>query len=216
MEDSKEKITNYQRLIYNIKSESDRLKRERENLLETSEEGRKVLEWKKITDKLVKDFEEELSKDEQEKKQNLVNAVQNAFKKIYDADFTISIDDEYNITTTSKKELSTGQGLSVIFAFLSGLLDVIKQNREENAEMQLESYPLVLDAPFSVLDKERIISLCDVLPKVSEQIIVFIKDVDGEIARERMFSKIGRSYKLVPMDKSFQCTKVEEDKNGFV
>lgn len=103
LEDSKEKITNYQRLIYNIKSESDRLKRERENLLETSEEGRKVLEWKKITDKLVKDFEEELSKDEQEKKQNLVNAVQNAFKKIYDADFTISIDDEYNITTTSKK-----------------------------------------------------------------------------------------------------------------
>ena len=82
--------------------------------------------------------------------------------------------------------------------------------------MQLESYPLVLDAPFSVLDKERIISLCDVLPKVSEQIIVFIKDVDGEIARERMFSKIGRSYKLVPMDKSFQCTKVEEEKNGFV
>lgn len=116
-------------MICNIKSESDRLKRERENLLETSEEGRKVLEWKKITDKLVKDFEEELSKDEQEKKQNLVNAVQNAFKKIYDADFTISIDDEYNITTTSKKELSTGQGLSVIFAFLSGLLDVIKQNR---------------------------------------------------------------------------------------
>ena len=216
LEEVKEKITNYQRLIYNIKSESDRLKREREDLLQTSEEGRKVLEWKKITDKLVKDFEEELSKDEQEKKQNLVNAVQNAFKKIYDADFTISIDDEYNITTTSKKELSTGQGLSVIFAFLSGLLDVIKQNREGNSEMQLESYPLVLDAPFSVLDKERIISLCDVLPKVSEQIIVFIKDVDGEIARERMFSKIGRSYKLVPMDKSFQCTKVEEEKNGFI
>ena len=138
-------------------------------------------------------------------------AVQTAFKKIYDSDFTISIDDDYNITTTSKKELSTGQGLSVIFAFLSGLLDVIKANKDDKSEMQLEAYPLVLDAPFSVLDKERIKSLCDVLPKVSEQIIVFIKDVDGEIAKERMQEKIGKCYKLVPADKSYQCTTVEED-----
>lgn len=207
---SKEQITNYEKLLFNIKSDTERLKRERENLLETSEEGRKILEWKRITDKLADDFEKELYKDEQEKKLHLIEAVQAAFKKIYDADFTISIDDEYNITTTSQKELSTGQGLSVIFAFLSGLLDVIKQNKDGRDGMQLESYPLVLDAPFSVLDKERIISLCDVLPKVSEQIIVFIKDVDGVIAKERMASKIGKSYKLVPMDKSFQWTKVEE------
>ena len=211
LERSKNKITDYQKLIFNIKSEYAILTREREDLLATSEEGRKVLAWKNVTDRLVKDFETELSKDEHDKRQNLIAAVQTAFKKIYDADFTISIDDDYNITTTSKKELSTGQGLSVIFAFLSGLLDVIKVNKDDKSEMQLEAYPLVLDAPFSVLDKERIKSLCDVLPKVSEQIIVFIKDVDGEIAKERMQEKIGKSYKLVPADRSYQCTTVEED-----
>jgi len=210
-ERSKNKVTELQKWIFNAKSDSERFKRDREDLLATSEEGRKILAWKKVTERLAKDFEDELNKDEQEKRQNLINAVQSAFKKIYDADFTISIDDDYNITTTSKKELSTGQGLSVIFAFLSGLLDVIKANKDGKEGMELESYPLVLDAPFSVLDKERIKSLCDVLPKVSEQIIVFIKDVDGEIAKERMSSKIGKSYKLVPVDKSFQCTDVVED-----
>ena len=211
LDSAREQVVNYRKKLFEINMEFERLCHERERLLESSDEGRKVLAWKNVTDRLIADFEAELKKDEQKKRQNLIDAVQESFKKIYDADFTIDIDDEYNITTTSKKELSTGQGLSVIFAFLSGLLDVIKENKDAKDGMPLESYPLVLDAPFSVLDQDRIESLCDVLPKVSEQIIIFIKDVDGEIARERMSSKIGKSYKLVPMDKSFQCTTVEED-----
>ena len=67
LERSKNKITEYQKLIFNIKSENVVLAREREELLATSEEGRKVLAWKNVTERLVKDFETELSKDEHKK-----------------------------------------------------------------------------------------------------------------------------------------------------
>ena len=67
LERSKNKITDYQKLISNIKSDNVILAREREDLLATSEEGRKVLAWKNVTERLVKDFETELSKDEHKK-----------------------------------------------------------------------------------------------------------------------------------------------------
>ena len=36
--------------------------------------------------------------------------------------------------------------------------------------------------------------MCDALPKVAEQVIIFIKDTDGEIAEDNMGSKVGMRY----------------------
>ncbi|MPM67755.1 hypothetical protein SDC9_114679 [bioreactor metagenome] len=54
-----------------------------------------------------------------------------------------------------------------------------------------EPYPLVMDAPLSAFDKTRIQTVCDVLPKIAEQVIIFIKDADGEIAEEHLGGRIG-------------------------
>jgi len=54
-----------------------------------------------------------------------------------------------------------------------------------------EPYPLVMDAPLSAFDKTRIHSVCEVLPRIAQQVIIFIKDADGEIAEEHLGSRIG-------------------------
>ena len=64
----------------------------------------------------------------------------------------------------------------------------------ENKMLVSEPYPLVMDAPFSAFDKTRIKTVCDALPKVAEQVIIFIKDTDGEIAETNMGEKVGMRY----------------------
>ena len=45
-----------------------------------------------------------------------------------------------------------------------------------------EPYPLVMDAPLSAFDKRRIEAICKAIPETAEQVIIFIKDTDGELA----------------------------------
>ena len=59
-----------------------------------------------------------------------------------------------------------------------------------------ESYPLVMDAPLSAFDKTRIKNICEVFPGIAEQVIIFIKDTDGDIAKKYMSEKIGKLYRI--------------------
>ena len=205
------------RMLVSLEEEKKAKEKERSNLLKTNKEGRKVLAWKKMTEQLIEGFDRNLKNDENKKRTKLVEKVKDHFKKMYGNSFSIDINEEYKITTTSPDlEKSDGEGMTVIFAFLAGLLDVIKDNQKENSskesvDLKLESYPLVLDAPFSVLDETRISAICDILPKVSEQIIILIKDTDGKIAKEKMRTQIGKSYRLKKADESGVDTIIEED-----
>lgn len=66
--------------------------------------------------------------------------------------------------------------------------------KEENSYLVTEAYPLVMDAPLSAFDKERIQTVCETIPNIAEQVIIFIKDTDGEIAEKYLSSKIGKSF----------------------
>ena len=48
-----------------------------------------------------------------------------------------------------------------------------------------------MDAPLSAFDKRRIQTVCEVLPNTAEQVVIFIKDTDGEIAEQHLGDKIG-------------------------
>ena len=67
-----------------------------------------------------------------------------------------------------------------------------ESQKEESGLLVTEPYPFVMDAPLSSFDKKRIKNVCDVLPKIAEQIIIFIKDTDGEIAEEHLGNRIGK------------------------
>ena len=69
-----------------------------------------------------------------------------------------------------------------------------RQNAGEDQLIQTEAYPLVMDAPLSAFDKRRIKTVCEILPSVAEQVIIFIKDTDGELAEKYMSDKVGKRY----------------------
>jgi DNA sulfur modification protein DndD len=66
----------------------------------------------------------------------------------------------------------------------------VSQNTEDST-LASEPYPLVMDAPLSAFDKTRIKTVCTVLPEIAEQVIIFIKDTDGELAEKYMNDCIG-------------------------
>ncbi|MBD5439278.1 MAG: hypothetical protein HDR37_12090 [Treponema sp.] len=198
---------------------SEKIK-ERDKILSTNKEGKRIIKWKNETTNLIEGFNRILEKEEKEKRGMLIEAVKEAFVKIYGTTFSINIGDDYHISTDSQLEKSDGQGMAIIYSFLAGLLSVIKTERAKKQENEssadeslvLESYPLVLDAAFNALDKTRISSLCKVLPKVSEQIIVFLFDVYGEQAKKEMGEKIGKCYNLVKLGENDDEVKIEEVK----
>ena len=55
---------------------------------------------------------------------------------------------------------------------------------------------LVMDAPLSAFDKRRIKTVCEALPGIAEQVIIFIKDTDGELAEDYMGARIGSRHQL--------------------
>ena len=63
-------------------------------------------------------------------------------------------------------------------------------------------------------DQKRIKNICEVIPEIARQVIIFIKDSDGNIAKNEMFDKIGIEYEVslknkeMPVDS--KITKVGE------
>ena len=54
----------------------------------------------------------------------------------------------------------------------------------------------------SAFDKTRIHNICDTIPKIAQQVIIFIKDTDGEVAEEHMGEKIGSKWLLTTLTKT--------------
>ena len=126
--------------------------------------------------------------------------INDIFKTIYNGGLSLTIDDNYHITVYANDydgdvETSTAQSISVIFAFITAIIKMARENRnatDENSKLlSSEPYPLVMDAPLSAFDKRRIQTVCEALPNIAEQVIIFIKDTDGELAKDYMGNKIG-------------------------
>ncbi|MDD4375561.1 MAG: AAA family ATPase [Clostridia bacterium] len=152
-----------------------------------------------------------------EKLEQSINAL---FKQIYADGMSISIDDKYNIKVyvneledfTTDVDRSTAQSYSVIFAFIVGIIDMAKAKKSENENLvDTEAYPLVMDAPLSAFDEKRIGNICNVIPGIAKQVIMIIKDTDGNKAKIHMGYSIGKEYQLKTRDNtSLVDTYVEE------
>lgn len=154
---------------------------------------------KYIYDEMQKQYQGEETKvrTEFEKTINLI------FKEIYNGGLSLKIDEKYNIKIlvndfngyNEDVETSTAQSLSVILAFISAVIKMARANQSGgNKLLVTEAYPLVMDAPLSAFDKTRIQTICEVLPNIAEQVIIFINDKDGEVAEANMKQNIGKKF----------------------
>lgn len=183
--------------------EAGRADTERRNLTLLDDKNKKIEIYKAYAERIYKELQSVYASSEAEIRSKLETTINEIFKTIYEGGLSLTIDEKYHISVYADDydgnvETSTAQSISVIFAFITGIIKMARDNRnatDENAKLlSSEPYPLVMDAPLSAFDKRRIKTVCESLPNAAEQVIIFIKDTDGELAEEYMGDKIGSRH----------------------
>ena len=171
------------------------------------ENNKKTELYKDYAERIYRELVAFYNKSESEVRDKLQNTINEIFKQIYEGGLALTIDEKYHISVYADEifgdqsvETSTAQSISVIFAFIAGIIKLARENRNATNEseklLSSEPYPLVMDAPLSAFDKRRIKTVCTALPEVAEQVIIFIKDTDGDLAEEYMGDKIGSRHRF--------------------
>lgn len=191
------------------KSEKDRLILQ----VESNKKYRRYYEYANLIYEMLNKEYGEKEKQAREKLQDTINQI---FQDIYDGGIRLEVDERYNIkvvvsdvlSSDDELERNTAQNYAIIFAFISGIIKMAKEKKLEDDDLlgedvklaskeSYDGYPLVMDAPLSAFDKKRIQSICDTIPGIAKQVIIFIKDTDGDVAEEHMSEKIGKKYMLL-------------------
>ena len=164
---------------------------ERDTLAKKSSQNASIALAKKYAEALYDKFNVEYTAKEIKTKANLQAYINENFKQFFNGSITLQIDDNYAVKVSvndkfNSLETSTAQGIAVIFAFLAAIIRIAKENSAN------ETYPVVMDAPLSTLDNQRIKIVCDTLPQIADQVIIFIKDTDGKVAEQYFGNAIGR------------------------
>ncbi|SFI85453.1 DNA sulfur modification protein DndD [Treponema bryantii] len=193
------------------KGEKERIESQLQELVLKDSNNRAIATYKAYAQYMYNYLSELYNKKETEVRNKLQDNINKIFKTIYDGKLSVLIDERYNIKIVADDfvgykgtiETSTAQSMSVIFAFITGVIKMAKENNEEaDSEMKLESeaYPLVMDAPLSSFDKKRVSNVCEAIPNIAEQVIMFSFDKDAEIAKKNMGNKLGKSYEFIKND----------------
>lgn len=188
-----------------FEKDATRADTERRNLTLLDENNKKIEIYKAYAEKIYEELQEVYDSSETEIRSKLEATINEIFRTIYEGGLSLTIDEKYHISVYANDydgdvETSTAQSISVIFAFITGIIKMARENRTANNEdaklLSSEPYPLVMDAPLSTFDKRRIKTVCESLPNIAEQVIIFIKDTDGELAEDYMGDKIGSRHQF--------------------
>ena len=166
-------------------------------------------------------FKEDYVKNECTLKTKLESYVNKNFEEVYSGDRKIIIDDKYNAIALNKigdswisSESSPGLETVKNFAFIAGLVQCAKEKiigaDGSEAEANANSYPLVLDAPFSQADEKHVPAISKLISNNAEQIILVVMKKDWNYAKEVLDVKVGKKYTLVKMSETHSFVREEE------
>lgn len=181
----------------------------RNSLTTNDETNKRVRRDRDYAEYIYEQFKQEHDRKESETRMDLEQEINDIFREFFNGSLQLELDEKYNVTVRNKDsesqaydvETSEGQTVAVIFAFIAGVIRLASDSKRLEDEMLItESYPLVMDAPMSKLDKKRIAAICDVVPRIAEQTIIMIKDTDGELARDYLSNKIGVEYAVISIE----------------
>lgn len=212
MEEAEERIEELHKIIRNLDSEKSRrlqqkddLEARRKEINMRDSENRKIEIYKAYAEEAYNRIYETYKALEKEKRLEFEKEINNFYKQEFFDNFTIEVDEKYRIgvysESTGKKEFvdtSTGQSVAIVFSFIAAILTIIQRENIKSAGDESLSFteplPLVMDAPISSFDKQRIEQFSKSMPRMSEQMIIFLKDTEGDRVREYIGHKIGREY----------------------
>ena len=175
---------------------------------ELDERTKKLQAYSKEAEILKNRIEKFVSRKEDEKRVQLSNSINEIFKDFYQENITFKVDRDYGVhIQTFDQELSDdftsgGQDVAVALAFIGAIIKIssVKETKEEDSmdetDEEKEPYPLVMDAPTSNFGMKQMKSFSEIMPKITDQIIVFINDKDGPILKKLLAAEIGSIWTL--------------------
>lgn len=152
-------------------------------------------------------------------KTELEKVINEAFTNMYHGDRRIVITDDFKAKTmTYNKQLDNSTGIETVknFAYVSGILQLLKEKMNEDQDILDgeeidDTYPLVMDAPFSNTDEEHIRNVCLTLPEYCNQLIMVMIRKDYKIAKDKIANKVGKVYSIEKISESYD--KIVEVEN---
>lgn len=188
--------------------------KKKEDLDITDERNKKIYSCQKICEDLYEMICAEYHDSAKIVKKELETTLNEIYSELSVDKFIFEVDEKYHIQTFDKVykkpiALSDGENKVLVFAFILSLVEMaqrrVKDANESDESLVEDPYPLVMDAPFSKFDKDKIGNVCDALIRTGQQTIIFIKDTDGDVAFNKLKDHIGLAYEL---DFENYCTRI--------
>ena len=169
-----------------------------------NEENKKWRKRVQMAEELYTSMKKDFNEKEKTIFMELNQQIQSNFARMFNArDKRIQLTEQYAIQMLYKteigfreeKNLSEGEKIARNFAFIVTILEYSRKKKAEkgNADGSVgDTLPIVLDGPFSKLGDENIRLIANVLPKVSEQVIIFMLKKDWKYTGLNDY--VGASY----------------------
>lgn len=204
---SQEKLPNIKANILNAEQNLKKLEEKRKNFIVFNQKNMLLERRINICRRLENKFQDYYNEREEVIREKLSNKVKETFSGIIHKDYSIEIDEKYRFDVVDENSItvpmSEGEKQVTSLSFISGIIDIAR-DKELNRMLAKKSgydateiYPLVMDSPFGSLDSGHRKNVANIIPRLSEQIIIFASSTQwqGEV-EEELKGIVGKSYSL--------------------
>ncbi len=192
--------------IENIEKQIEDIKKKIDELSTTSERNNNIVRYIKYANEMYFLLNEKYKGEEDNIKSQLEKNVNDIFQEMYHGERSISINDKYVYrlnTPDIHKEYSTkadeSKGLEVVtsFSFICGIVKLAREHLGVfQDQISSESYPLVMDGPFSNADEKHVENIAQLMPSIANQVVIFVMHKDWNYAEEVLGDRIANRYEL--------------------
>lgn len=208
------KIDRNDSLINRLENEIKENKNKIDELKEKDNKTKKIQAYLECSEYARKYIQNWCKREEDKKRQQLEDYINEIFREFYKEEIILKLDENYvvNITTNSNELTSDftsgGQDVTLALAFIGAVVKLKSEPNKEKGEMEdmdnVEAYPLIMDAPTSNFGMKQMDSFSQIMPKLTNQIIVLINDKDGPILKEKMSEQIGKEWSIKKLS-TYKC-----------
>lgn len=193
---------------------------EKDRFLLDNEKNILVNKRELAVEELMNYFNDFLAEQEIKVREHIQILVSEIFSKVMHKEYFISFNEKYDFSVKDIKGLevpmSEGEKQVTSISFITGIVNMAKDKElnerfaEKTNYNAAETYPVIMDSPFGSLDNIHRKNIAIIVPKLSNQVILFASSSQwqGEVEKA-MKNKIGKEYTLEYI-KSAQGDYVEE------
>lgn len=139
------------------------------------------------------------NKSEQHRLEDLNNKVNEIFLSVFSQkNYKLKMDNTYKPVAfdyqNQRVTLSGAESIFIVLSFISAILNLAMNPKDD--KFHAESYPWVLDAPFSNFDSINTASACRCIPNLTGQLIILSKEVD--VMKDILNERVSKYYELIP------------------